>query len=46
MEQLLGQKLAGETEVLVENLPHKSHVTWSGIESGPPQWETGEKYFI
>jgi hypothetical protein len=41
-------RLAGETEVFGENLPqrqfvhHKSHMTWPGIEPGPPQWETGD----
>jgi hypothetical protein len=34
-------KLAGETEVLGENLPHyrfvhhKPHMTWFGVEPGP-----------
>jgi hypothetical protein len=38
VEQLLEWWLAGETEVLRENLPqcyyvrHKSHMTWSGLE--------------
>jgi hypothetical protein len=41
--------LAGETEVLGENQPkyrvvyHKSHMTWSGLESGPLRWEAGVK---
>jgi hypothetical protein len=41
VEQLVEWRLAGETEVLGENLPqrhfahHKSHVT----RPGPPRWE-------
>jgi hypothetical protein len=42
-------KLAGETEVLGENLTqwhfahHKSHMTWTRLGSGPPRWETGDQ---
>jgi hypothetical protein len=42
MEQLVEWELAGQTEVLWENLPqlhfvhHKWHMTWPGLEPGPP----------
>jgi hypothetical protein len=45
VEQSVEWKLAGETEVLGENLApyhssnHKSHMTWPGLEPEPPQWE-------
>jgi hypothetical protein len=44
--------LAGETEVLVENLPqcryvyHKCSMTGGGIELGPPQLEAGWGFFL
>jgi hypothetical protein len=45
VEQLVEWELIGETEVLRENrlqwnfVHYKSHVTWSEIETGLPQWE-------
>jgi hypothetical protein len=47
LEQLVEWELAGETEVLGENLPpchffhHKFQMTRLGLEPGPPRWETG-----
>jgi hypothetical protein len=38
----------GETEVLGENLHqcryihYKSHMTWLGVEAGPPRWEASD----
>jgi hypothetical protein len=45
VEKLVEWRLAGETEVLGENLPqrhfvrHKPHLTRPGFETGPPRWE-------
>jgi hypothetical protein len=47
VEKLVEWRLAGETEVLGENVPqrrfvHKSHMTRPGFEPGPPRWETSD----
>jgi hypothetical protein len=44
-EFLVEWRLAGETEVLGENqsqchfVHYKSHMTWPGLEHGPPRWK-------
>jgi hypothetical protein len=49
VEQVVEWRLAGETEVLGENLSqrhfvhHKSYMTRLGIEAGPPRWEASEQ---
>jgi hypothetical protein len=48
MEQFMEREMAGETEVLGENLSQyhfvhlKSHMTWHGIKLGPSQWEASD----
>jgi hypothetical protein len=48
VEQSVEWKLAEETEVHGENLPEfhfvrlKSHMSWPGLEPGPPRWEVGD----
>jgi hypothetical protein len=48
MENLVDYRLAGETEVLGENLPqshfvhNKYHLTRPGSEPGPPRWEASD----
>jgi hypothetical protein len=48
VEQLVEWRLAGETEVLGENLHqrhfvhHKSHMARRGLEPGPPRWEASD----
>jgi hypothetical protein len=44
VEHSVEWELAGETEVLGENLPQRhfvhqeTHMTWAGLESWPPRW--------
>jgi hypothetical protein len=48
VEKLLESRLAGEAEVLSENLPqrhfdhHKCHMLRLGFEPGPPRWEDSD----
>jgi hypothetical protein len=51
VEKQMECRLAGETEVLRENLPqrhfvhHKSHMTRPGFEPGPLRWEAGDYFY-
>jgi hypothetical protein len=48
VEQSVEWELAGETEVLGENMPqchlahHKTHITWSGLEPELQRWEADD----
>jgi hypothetical protein len=48
VEKQMECRLAGETEVLGENLPqhhfvhHKLHMNRPAFESGPPRWEASD----
>jgi hypothetical protein len=53
MEKQMECRLAGETEVLGENLPQrpllsitKSHMIRPGFEPGPPRLEAGDYFFL
>jgi hypothetical protein len=48
VEKLVEWRLAGETEVLGDNLPqhhfvhHKYHITKPAFEPGPARWEASD----
>jgi hypothetical protein len=48
VEKQMECRLAGETEILGENLPqrhfvhHISHMTRPGVEPGPPRWKVSD----
>jgi hypothetical protein len=52
VKKFVERRLAGETEVIGENLPqhhivhHKSHMNRPGFEPGLPLWEASDYYYF
>jgi hypothetical protein len=52
VESMIECRLAGETEVLGENLPQRhfcpsqNPMCPPGFEHGPPRWEAGERWIL